>query len=85
MMKTFQKEPVIRSGQRRPYHKGTHRQIRRRIRVVAELLRLGARKWEIHRIIKKRFAVQWRQCDRYIATARAQGTLPANSDNSSAT
>ena len=78
-------QPVIRSGQLRPYLKGNRRQIHRRIIVVADLLRQGARKMEIHRLIKRRFKVEWRQCDRYIATARAQGTLPANSDNSSAT
>jgi hypothetical protein len=70
---------VIRPGQRRPYRKGTRRQIRGRIRAVAEMLRLGSRKMEIHRIIKRRFKVAWRQCDRYIATARAQETPLASS------
>jgi hypothetical protein len=68
-MKPTQSAPKIRPGQRRPYRKGTRRQVCGRIRAVAELLRLGARKMEIHRLIKSRFRVEWRQCDRYIATA----------------
>lgn len=58
---------VIRPGQRRPYRKGTRRQIRGRIRAMAELPRQGAGKMEIHRIVRKRFNVEWRQCDRYIS------------------
>jgi hypothetical protein len=71
-MKPSQSAPKIRPGQRRPYRKGTRRQIRDRIRAVAGLLRLGAHKMEIHRIIKRRFKVAWRQCDRYIAAALMQ-------------
>ena len=65
-------QPQIRPGQRRPYRKGTRRQIRGRIRAVAALIRLGAYKMEIHRSIKRRFKVEWRQCDRYIAAALVQ-------------
>jgi hypothetical protein len=61
--------PFTRAGQRVPYAKATRRQIRARIRVITELLRRGIRKIEIHRIVKRRFGVQWRQCDRYIAAA----------------
>ena len=72
-MNKNQYQPKIRPYQRRPYRKGTRRQIRGRIRAVAELLCLGARKMEIHRATKIRFRIEWRQCDRYITAALKNG------------
>ena len=66
-MPSPQKQPVIRPGQRQPYVKGTHRQIDERIGSVARLLRANASRSAIHRAVRQRFNIEWRQCDRYIA------------------
>jgi hypothetical protein len=59
--------PVIRPGQRKPYAKATHQQIDERIGFVSRLLRAGNTKMQIHRAVRSRFNVEWRQCDRYIS------------------
>jgi hypothetical protein len=77
----------IRPGQRVPYRKGTQAQIDQRRGFVARMLARGARKMEIHRAVRDKFNVQWRQCDRYIAfvtgaktrLARAHAGLRQNS------
>lgn len=61
------KQPVIRPGQCVPYRKGSQEQIDQRIGFVARMLDDGATKTEIHRAIRQRFNIEWRQCDRYIA------------------
>jgi len=66
-MKTDAKQPVIRPGQRRPYRKGTLAQLDERHGFVARMLDAGATKTEIHRAVRQRFNIEWRQCDRYIA------------------
>lgn len=72
----------IRPGQRRPYHKGTRQQITARIGFVAQLMQARNTKTQIHRAVRERFNVEWRQCDRYMAhaCARAFGLkkLPAS-------
>ena len=65
-MKTH-KQPCIRPGQHRPYVKGTQAQIDERRGFVARMMDEGATKTEIHRAVRERFNVEWRQCDRYIA------------------
>ncbi len=59
--------PTIRAGQRKPYVKATREQIDERIGYVARLLRAGRTKTQIHRTVRARFNIEWRQCDRYIA------------------
>lgn len=61
------KSPKIRPGQRKPYIKATRQQIDERRGYVARLLDAGATKTEIHRAVRQRFNIEWRQCDRYIA------------------
>ena len=63
--------PVIRPGQRVPYRKGTRQQIEARTQAAALLLFLGLSKTAIHRLFREKFGVEWRQCDRYLARARA--------------
>ena len=58
--------PVTRPGQRKPYVKATRQQIDERRGYVARLLDAGATKTEIHRAVRQRFNIEWRQCDRYI-------------------
>ncbi len=71
--------PIIRPGQRKPYIKGTQRQIDERRGFVARLLANGATKTEIHRAVRKRFDIEWRQADRYLAwLARARATTSSN-------
>jgi len=60
------KSPVIRPGQKRPYVKGTQTQIDQRRGFVARMLYAGETKTEIHRAMRQRFNIEWRQCDRYI-------------------
>jgi hypothetical protein len=71
VMSDTKKQPIIRPGQRKPYVKGTRQQIDERIAFVAGLLRAGATKTEIHRAIREKFNVAWRQADRYVARVRA--------------
>ena len=64
---TPENQPIIRPGQRKPYIKATREQIDERIGYVARLLRAGRTKTQIHRAVRARFNIEWRQCDRYIA------------------
>jgi len=64
----------VRSGQRHAYRKGTRQQIDERRGFVARMLADGASKTEIHRAVRERFNVQWRQCDRYIAFVTGANT-----------
>lgn len=69
-MKPQQPQPVIRPGQRKPYRKATRQQIGERISYTVRLLRGGNSKTTIHRAMKAKYNVEWRQCDRYMACAR---------------
>ena len=66
------KQPVIRTGQRKPYAKATRIQIEQRIGAAAVLSFLGYSKRKIHRVFRDKYGVEWRQADRYMARARAQ-------------
>jgi hypothetical protein len=61
------KRRFIRPGQFHYYRKGTQRQLDERRGFIARMLDAGASKTEIHRAVRNKFNVQWRQCDRYIA------------------
>jgi hypothetical protein len=61
------KPRVIRPGQRVPYRKGTQAEIDQRRGFVARMLDIGANKMQIHRLVRDKFNIEWRQCDRYIA------------------
>jgi hypothetical protein len=50
-----------------PYHKGTRHELADRRTFVAQQLARGVPKMSIHRMVRERFNVQWRQCDRYIS------------------
>jgi len=58
--------PIIRTGQRKPYAKATRQKIDERRGFVARLLRAGKTKFQIHRAVREKFCVEWRQSDRYI-------------------
>jgi hypothetical protein len=60
------KPPTIRLGQKLPYRKGSQDEIDQRRGFVARMLYAGATKTEIHRAMRQRFNIEWRQCDRYI-------------------
>jgi hypothetical protein len=60
------KRRYIRRGQRHYYRKGSQSEIDHRRGFVARMLDAGATKTEIHRAVRDKFNVQWRQCDRYI-------------------
>lgn len=67
---------VIRPGQRKPYVKATCQQIDQRRGFVARMLHAGKTKSQIHRAVREKFNVEWRQCDRdisWLARARAFG------------
>jgi len=66
--------PIIRTGQLRPYVKGTEAQIDQRRGLVARMLDEGATKTEIHSAIREKFNIEWRQCDRYVAFVTGNGT-----------
>lgn len=68
-MKNLKQEPIIRPGQRKPYRKGTRLQILERISYIACLIRGRNSKTTIHRAMKAKYNVEWRQCDRYMARA----------------
>ena len=66
---------VVRPGQKTPYRRATRAQVQERINAAGLLLELGIRKAEIHRLLRARFGVQWRQADRDLDVARAR--MPA--------
>jgi hypothetical protein len=66
-MSDTEKIPIIRPGQHHAYVKGSQSQIDLRRGYVARLLRAGKTKSQIHHDVRKKFKVEWRQCDRYIA------------------
>lgn len=72
----MKKPPTIRPGQRKPYVKGTAAQIDERRGYVARLLAKGFKKMQIHRAVRQRFGVEWRQCDRYLAFILGQQRHP---------
>ncbi len=77
-MKTPKKTPtppITRRGQRKPYVKATRQQIDERIGHVLRLLRAGATKTEIHRAVREKFGVEWRQCDRDLSWLTRPRTL----------
>ena len=65
------KQPTIRPGQRKPYAKATRKQIELRTEAAALLIFCGFTKTQIHYIFRKRYGVEWRQTDRYMARACA--------------
>jgi hypothetical protein len=73
----FPKQPIIRRGQRKPYFKGTRRQVEDRVQAAALLVFCGLSKCEIHAVFRERFGVAWRQTDRYLARARTRDGLTA--------
>ena len=66
------RQPIIRRGQTHAYRKGRQHEIDERIGFVARLLRAGKTKTQIHRAVRGKFSVEWRQCDRYMAHAHAR-------------
>ena len=58
---------MIRPGQKRPYVKATRQQIDQRRGFVARMLHAGKTKLQIHRAVREKFNVEWRQCDRDIS------------------
>ncbi len=71
----------IRPGQNHFYRKGTQAQIDERIGYVSRLLRAGKTKTEIHRAVRDKFKIQWRQCNRYIAfVTRTTDTTDTGTD-----
>jgi methylphosphotriester-DNA--protein-cysteine methyltransferase len=65
------KRPLIRKGQRKPYVKGTRKQIELRLEAAALLKSCGFSKCQMHRVFRERYGVEWRQTERYMARARA--------------
>jgi hypothetical protein len=65
------KQPIVRSGQRKPYTKATHKEIGQRHKAVTLLEYWGFEKSDIRWFFQAVFGVEWRQADRYIAHARA--------------
>ena len=68
------KQPVIRKGQHKPYTKATRKQLEQRVEAAALLLSCGFNKSQIHQVFRRRYAVEWRQTDRYMARAHANET-----------
>jgi hypothetical protein len=64
-MNKIARQPNIRPGH--PYVKGTRQQIDERRGFVARMMKDDATKTEIHRAVREKFGVEWRQTDRYIS------------------
>jgi hypothetical protein len=54
---------IIRPGQRKPFIKGTARQIQERVEFVAGLLVKEKTRTEIHRAVRRKFNIEYLQCD----------------------
>jgi hypothetical protein len=70
-MRNDKQKPIIRPGQRVPYHKGTQQEIFERRGCVLRLLARGLPKTAIHNVIKHTYNRQWRTTDRDIASIAA--------------
>jgi hypothetical protein len=66
--------PIIRPGQRVPYHKASQREIDERRGFVARLLSRGVPKMKIHGLVKEKFGRQWRTTDRDITFVTGTNT-----------
>jgi hypothetical protein len=75
IMRDPPKQPITRPGQRMPFRKATRGQIEHRIESAALLIFLGLSKSEIHQVFREFYVIEWRQCDRYMALARARDGL----------
>lgn len=69
------KQPVIRTGQRKPYFKAKRGEIAQRIGAADILTFCGFSKHKIHLVFQKRYGVEWRQTDRYMARACARESM----------
>ena len=78
-MKT--KPPVIRSGQTKPYVKGTRREIEQRLKAAAFLVSLEWERRDLECFFLEVFGLEWRQADRYLAHARARYAQGLDSDS----
>lgn len=64
---------VVRPGQRKPFKKATAEQIEKRVDFVEQQIETGIRRRaELHRIVGKKFNVNWRTVDDYFGRARAR-------------
>lgn len=62
---------VIRKGNRKPYKKATNEQIEARIIEIAQLIRNGKNRIQIHKICCDKFGVRWDQIDKlYVPRAK---------------
>jgi hypothetical protein len=68
------KPPVIRRGQRVPYHRGSQREIDERRGHIARMLARGVRKMDIHALVRAMFRREWRTTDRDIAFITGQAS-----------
>ena len=68
------KRRFIRPGQRHFYRKGSQSEIDQRRGFVARMLDAGETKTQIHRAVRDKFNIQWRQTDRYIAFVTGTNT-----------
>jgi hypothetical protein len=64
------KNPTIRPGQKKEFHKTTQEEINKRVGEVESMLVRRMRKSQIHEFMRIKHNVEWRQTDRYMATAR---------------
>lgn len=64
------KRPIIRPRQATPYKKATRQQIAERVQYVARLIARDNTNGGIHRAMKEKFGIGWRQCERYMARVR---------------
>jgi hypothetical protein len=62
----------IRTGQRKPFKKGTYEQVQERIEFVIALMRPNPTisRWAIQKAVKKKFDIEFRQCAEYITQAK---------------
>ena len=65
-----QNKPTVRHGQKKEFHKTTQEEINKRIGEVESMLVRRMRKSQIHEFMRIKHNVEWRQTDRYMATAR---------------
>ena len=61
------KRRFIRRGQKHFYRKGSQSEIDQRRGYVARMLAAGKTKTQIHRAVREKFKICWRQTDRYLA------------------
>ena len=68
----------VRPSQKKPFKKATQEEVEERVEFVSRLVALQYKRYEIAKVVKQKYNIEFRQCAEYIAQARALLKKQAN-------